>query len=306
MSKPDATVHLFEDSQPQPTDEHPELAVSLSKSKVISAIDRFIKDPPENSRVYTITPAIAQYIIDTYNFDNRPVRPSKIALYAVDISNDNWGLTGDTLKFSDASKLRDGQNQLYGCLKAGKPFRTHVVFGIDDALFALMDRGKNRDGGDLLAIKGVINAPVVSAAVRWAEMLDTGTVKQRPTFQASEILDLYERKFSGLTGFVTDAKKTGQPAGMMTALIYHFAKVDPTHAVDFGAAWAGGQRQGRNIPIKKAEARILEIFNASSGRVHDVVRAAIIINAWNLYRINRKGSSKDFNWDLSKPFPKIQ
>lgn len=308
MSKIDVTETLFsetnEDLMPDESGTQP---FTLSEQKAIDAIDRYItaSPPPDNSRVFTLTPPMARYLLDAYNIDNRPIKPGKITQYACDMVGDKWGLTGDTVKFSDAKRLRDGQNRLLACVKGGKPFRTHIVFGIEDGLFAYLDRGKNRDGGDILAIDGVVNAGIVAGAVRWCELIARGTVKQRFTYEPAEILEMYHSKYVGVSNFILDAKKSGQPAAMMAALLYHFNKVDPADAGDFAAALAGGQRSGRYAPIKKAEARILEIFNASSGRVHDVVRAAVLVTAWNLFRARRKGTGKDFQWDKTMAFPTI-
>lgn len=276
--------------------------------RAMDSITKSIANPPENSRVFTFTPGMARLLIRKYNLANRPMKPGKIKQYAEDMSNDRWGLTGDTIKFSTVGRLRDGQNRLFACMESDASFRTHVVFGIEDDLFAFMDRGKNRDGSDLLAIKGITNSKIAAAATRWAELFERGTVKSRRTFLPNEILDLYEGRHSGVSNFILEAKATAQPAGMMAALLYTFDKIDPQAAAAFGAAWAGGQRHKPFQAIAKAEARIQEIFNASSGRVHDVVRAACIVIAWNFYRDGGKaGLAKNFQWDVNTmAFPVIR
>lgn len=280
-------------------------ALPQRDQRAIEAIEKSILLPPENSRVFTITPAMAAYLVARHNLHNRPKKPAKIRQYAEDMSEGRWGLTGDTLKWSKAGVLIDGQNRLFACIAANVPFRTHVVFGIDGDLFVFMDRGKNRDGADALAVKGVSNSSIVNAAVRWAELIEAGTVKGRGTFLPYEILDLYENRHQRVEEFVRDAKKSGQPAGMMAALLYHFDKVNAKDARDFAMAWASGQRQKPFQSISKAESRLMEISLASSGRVHDVVRAAIIVTAWNLYRAGKSGRAKDFHWEVHMNFPKI-
>jgi hypothetical protein len=97
------------------------------------------------SHIFAITPWIAERLIERYNtgdlpgpdgrWHNRTRKPSKIKEFSDDMIDDQWMLTGDTLKFSSKGRLRDGQNRLFACIRANKPFRTHVVFGIDDDVF---------------------------------------------------------------------------------------------------------------------------------------------------------------------------
>ena len=289
----------------EPTAEELYAALPEKDQRAIDALEKCIVTPPENSRIFTFTPGMSKYFVKKYNLANRPKKPAKIKQFATDMDEGRWGLTGDTLKWSNSGILLDGQNRLFGCIEADTDFRTHVVFGIDSDLFVFMDRGKNRDGSDALAVKGVTNSGIVAAGIRWAELIDLGAVKGRATFLPYEILDLYENKHQKVEDWVTLAKKTAQPAGMMAAILYHCGKADHKDALDFAQGWASGQRQKPFQAIAKAESRIMEISTASSGRVHDVVRAAIITIAWNQYRANKAGRVKDFLWDLSMSFPKI-
>jgi hypothetical protein len=115
------------------------------EQKTLDRIRHYIVTPPENSRVMTVTPTICPMLLE-YNISNRPKKDKKILEYANYTMAGEWMLTGDTIKFSDAGLLRDGQNRLMACIKAGVPFRTHIVFGIDDKAFDRLDQGKNRNG----------------------------------------------------------------------------------------------------------------------------------------------------------------
>ena len=127
--------------------------INYDEQKTLDRIRHYIEQPPENSRVMTITPKICAELL-VYNQNNRPEKPKKIAEYANYMMGGKWMLTGDTIKFSNAKLLRDGQNRVKACARAGVPFRTHVVFGIDDEAFDRLDQGKNRNGADVLSIAG--------------------------------------------------------------------------------------------------------------------------------------------------------
>ena len=89
------------------------------EQRTLESIRKAIHNPPLNSRVFTITPTIAQ-ALEEFNQGNRPRKPVNIARYANDMAAQHWPLTGDTLKFSDAHRLRDGQNRLAACIRAAE------------------------------------------------------------------------------------------------------------------------------------------------------------------------------------------
>lgn len=298
---PSATS-IVNDVIPFPTD------IPDSDKRALQAIERFIANPPDNSRVFWITPPMAQYLHDKYNITNRPTKPTKIGIYAAAMAAKEWRLTGDTLKFSDRGLMRDGQNRLLACAEGGAPFQTHIVFGVPDDFFSAMDQGKNRDGSDLLAIAGVPNSRIVAGGVRWAHLYETGTVKMRTTLPPPETLHLYENRYTDIIKFVPLARASynihGWPAGFVLGTLYHLAKIDATDALAFGQAMANSQFSGKYLPLHKMNEALLKVAGNSSGRINDVYRAAVMITAWNLTRSGKKGRQSDFDRDfLKEPFP---
>lgn len=281
------------------------------QKRAISSIERFIKEPPDNSRVFTITPEMAQSLLDKYNLSNRSKKPAKIREYTQAMLACRWALTGDTLKFSSKGILRDGQNRLFACLMSGVPFRTHLVFGVDDEAFKYMDRGKNRDGADVLAIAGYKYTLSLANAVRWAELISTGREKTRASFEPQQVLDLVQTKYKSLPDFLPAADRiyvqTRQPRGLVAALLYLFHQASPAKEPPFSAAWGNGTVGGRFIPLLRLQTRTQALHTATSGRVHDVVRAAMIIKAWNLYVRGEKGRGDvSVAWSPMDDFPKIE
>jgi len=267
-----------------------------SDAVVLAKIKRYIKESPQNSRVLTFTPAVAEQVLLEFNIENRPRKPGKITEYAHDMAHGQWVVTGDTIKFSDAGRLRDGQNRLFACVRSDTPFTTHVVFGIPDTAFDVMDRGRNRDPSDVLAIAGFTDTGNLAAATRWTRMLLTATVPQRP------------QDYADLPAFLTHGRRVSDtPTGVATGHIYAFHQKSPGDAALFADAWATGNYNGKFVPLGRLSQKLKDLHMSTSGRVHDVVRSALIITAWNLFRANRKGAAKDFEWtrDGKKPFPVI-
>ena len=69
---------------------HPEATEDIKRR-----LERFIAGPPRNSRVFKITPAIAAWILDTYNRYNRSMKPRAIARFARHMGDSNWAITGE-------------------------------------------------------------------------------------------------------------------------------------------------------------------------------------------------------------------
>jgi hypothetical protein len=279
----------------------------FDEQKTLERIRRYIEHPPENSRVFTITPTIAGDLLLHHNSGNRPKKAKAIARYAEDMAAQRWSVTGDTIKFS--KRLRDGQNRLAACVRSGVPFRTYIVFGIDDDAFDRMDQGRNRSGSDILAIAGYQNTAAVSGAVRWVHLIETRRARHRDTYPPPEILRLLQERYGRLPEHLQQARAiyatTQQPLSLVTALLYLFHRANPDKATDFANAWETGNKAPEFNAIGLMQKTIWGLQSVTSGRVHDVVRAALVIKAWNLFVAGRKGRGPDMQWQTSEPFPDI-
>lgn len=278
----------------------------------LKRIERYISNPPENSRVFTITPDVAAEILDTRNKNNRPRTTTEVKKLAAHMASENWKLTGDTIKFSVSGRLLDGQHRLSACVQSEEPFRTHVIFGIDDDAFDFLDAGKKRTPAHVLSIAGYKNAGRLAAATRWAYLIETKRAKNRDTLDPNKILTLVRERYSSLEEFIGIGQAVNRlnslvPDAIAAALIYHFSRKNPEKAVLFAEGWMSGAYGGRFKVFDKLSKKLRELHDASSGRVNDVVRAALIVRAWNAFAEGRVGTSSDFEWALTRDeFPEIK
>jgi len=282
-------------------------------------LTEWIKNPPETSRVVTVTPKMAATILgvgtDTLglNTHNRNRKPGKIKEYAEDMEKGQWHITGDTIKFTKAGLLGDGQNRLYACVRARRSFRTHVVFGIDDIVFPWLDKGRTRSIGDDFFVDGMDNPQLLAHVMRWLELFRLDQVKERTTFTRAEIRDAYfnqgynhELLNIAMEKGLAVQKANNTPRSLASALYYLFATKNRELADEFFEAWAGGTHAGRMNPISKANRTFAKIIRENPLiRIHDTMRAAVWVIAWNLVVRNKKGHIHDFEWVSSKAFPKI-
>jgi hypothetical protein len=246
------------------------------------------------------------------NLKNRPMKPAKIKHYASDMAAGLWAVTGDTIKFGIDGLLKDGQNRLAACVRAGRPFSSHTVFGIRPELFARMDIGKNRTGGDVFSIAGIPYANHTAAAVRWLLILTGDDPADRGAqFSNEELLKAYREQFDGekLEHSIQEAlsvrKTCNHPVGPLAALHYLFAERQSRMADDFFDEWATGRGKRVRAPSRYLQKRLVEIAASSNNRVHENVRNALIIKAWNAYLAGRTVSKADMQHAVSDPMPKI-
>lgn len=258
-----------------------------------SEIAKHLINPPETSVVIEIDPGTAADILQHRNKGNRPPKPNKVQQFSADMSKNRWGLTGDTIKFGTDGRLLDGQNRLSASVRSNAAFRTHVVFGIDPALFGRMDIGKPRNPADILHIAGFKYASTLAAAIRWAHLLDTDPYN-RSTLQPDFVLGLAKGKYQDIEPFIKVGRDINRqfahPAGQMAALVYSFAESDPLKADDFVRAWLRGERNGKYQIIDTMQALLHSQKANNNGRIHELTRASIIVKAWNIFKAGQKGS----------------
>lgn len=256
-------------------------------------IEKYLRKPPATSVIIEIDPRTAEQILGERNNGNRPPKPNKVQQFAADMNVGRWGLTGDSIKFGTDGRLLDGQNRLSASVRTGKSFKTHVVFGIDPALFGRMDIGKPRNAADILHIAGFKYASTLAAAIRWAHLLDTDPYN-RETLQPDFVLELARGKYSDIELFLKDGRAINEqfshPAGQIAALVYNFAKKDPQKAEEFVRAWKRGERNGKYQIIDTMQALLHSQKANNNGRIHELTRAGIIIKAWNIFEAGQKGS----------------
>jgi hypothetical protein len=279
-----------------------ELLMELAEGHALEEIKQFLITPPATSRIIEIDPHSAGMILTDRNQGNRPPKPNKVQQFAADMANDRWGVTGDTLKFAPDGRLLDGQNRLAASVRANKPFKTHVVFGIDPALFGRMDIGKPRNAADVLHIAGYKYASTLASALRWAYLLDTDPYN-RETLRPEFVLELARDRYPDIEECIKFGRDINRqfahPAGQAAALMYKFQKSDPIKAKEFLQAWLRGERNGKNQIIDIMQAQLHSTKANNNGRIHELTRAAVIIKAWNIFKAGHKGSLQQIQAAMS-------
>lgn len=114
--------------------------------------------------VEVITPSVAAAYLE-HNTDNRRRNKGKIAFYADMMSNGEWEVNGESIKFAPNGRLLDGQHRLMACVQANVPFETVVIRDIEEKVFDTLDQGWTRGKAQIFDISNIPNSKNISAAI---------------------------------------------------------------------------------------------------------------------------------------------
>lgn len=268
-----------------------EIKGSMKKTDQLKMLNDMIQNPPSTSRVVEFTPELAEHILTNLNYKNRPSKSAKIIQYARDMEADRWLLTGETIAFGSDGLLKDGQNRLAACIRAGASFKTHCMFGIDPLAFAVMDTGANRSHSDILSIMGVRNASKVTSLLKlyyaWRRgHTNTGRIKitneeMRNWFVDSVDEEAAQRSanFAALVNNVTN-----YPNGHIGALYYHAAiRGEEDLVIEFLEPMRTGTSKARS-PQKVLMKHVTAIKSNPSYTLSSHDYAVLLCRAWYCFK----------------------
>lgn len=261
--------------------------------------------------IVIVTPDLAYEWLKR-NRKNRRLRQRRIDGYARQMSIGRWKLNGETIVFDRNGNLIQGQHRLHACIKAGVPFTTLIVRGVEADVFSTLDQHGKRTTADNFDLVGEVNSAVLAAAATKLVLYERGLLytggagdRDVSVEDALEALD----RHSNLRESVQVARSVGRlaPPSMLTTLHYLFAGNDHELAGWFFNALATGEKLRKTDAVYLLRERL--IFNgASKARLREKDLAALVIKAWNAHRSGK--AIKTLRWrnygDSPESFPKIQ
>lgn len=286
--------------------------------KPADALEEFhwlIKNPPLHSVVIHIGPAVAESLMKLSNTKNRPKQKTHESNIGITIKEDSYELTGDTVKFSKKSVLLDGQHRLGGCIKSKEPILTHVVFGLDDDIFDVIDQGKKRTPGDVLSLCGVPEPTMVAGAVSWVLSLQAGPIGRLQGGSGGRVTprivrELATGKMKTIANYVKEARLINvaykHPPTMIAAMLYMIGQRDPAIARDFAHEWVHGAKIGRNKNFDVLNQRLQAVAHANGGTINRVVRAALVIQTFNYWNAHMVAGYREMQWKKGWTFPAFE
>jgi hypothetical protein len=237
-----------------------------------------------------VTPSRAVEWLELNIENNRFVRDRVVTAYAAAITNGDWMLTGEAIKFDRDGKLIDGQHRLLAVVAAQTAIPVLVVRGLDPAVVSLIDTNIRRTAGDALRFAGIVthNQFEVAAAARLALARDRGGLSTYGKVQASvshvDILN-WVRANPDIAGAAALARrmfaKLGCGPSPLAYAIWHLSNIDAVDALAFFEAVAELRTNGSGDP-RYALIRALSGFDRIAR--HPGATVGLIFAAWNAYR----------------------
>lgn len=286
----------------------------LKWDDVEEALEQFhalVAKPPLHSVVIEFSPDVAAKLYDLTNTRNRPMQRVHSDRVSFELRQGDYAITGDTLKWSKTGQMLDGQHRLDGCRKSKRPLTSHVVFGLPDEIFDVIDQGKKRSPGDVLALLGVKDHNIVAGSVRQAKMyLEGKKGNDGPGLTARRIRELAMgsmkdvQEYSALGRMVNEAFK--HPPSMITAILYMIGQHNRITAKTFAHEWVHGARIGRNQNFDVLNGRLLAVQRQGGGHINRQVRAAMIIQTFNHWYADVVAAPRALVYRKEWDFPKLE
>lgn len=290
------------------------MAIAAARSSMTDAalgdIQRYIANPPKTSVVLEITPPVANAILKTYNIENRGLKARKIKNIVTALQHGEWLVTGETIKFSPR-RLIDGQNRLTACVESGKPIVSHVVFGIPDEAFAIIDTGASRTPGDILHIAGVRDPNAIAHIITWIYTLETAPGgRSKLSLSPNQILHLHRTRYSDVgenLGWGRQLQKTtNSPTTRGALLHYAFSRFGgPEKAEHFMLTWIDPEVEGGAPQARLLRRRLTQIARVVGGALPVTQVYSLAIKAWNAYIQDQPISVADLKWGAEEPLPLV-
>lgn len=126
-----------------------------------------------SAELMQITPDVAKDFL-SLNKGNRHVRQRVVDVYARDMENGNWQLTGEAIKFASDGSLLDGQHRLLAVIQSGCTVTMFVIRHIQKSAQSVMDAGSARQASDNLAMNGVRHSALIASVAKTGVMHDRG------------------------------------------------------------------------------------------------------------------------------------
>ena len=239
-----------------------------------------------------VTPAMAGAWLAA-NPHNRNPRRNVVAAYAADMSDGFWQFNGDTIRFATDGGLLDGQHRLAAIVEADAVEACIVVRGLPWTAQETVDGGARRKFGDVLKLRGEVNAEHLSAILRRITLWEMGSRRtelniQPTNAQMSATLD----KYGWVRDILHPARAVADASGLTPSVVgacwWLFSRIDTEDCEHFMTQVRYGEGLKRRDPVYELRAAIDRTRSGPYGSRSPVYLMAITIKAWNAYREGRQ------------------
>lgn len=261
-----------------------------------------------------VTPLLAAELLQS-NLSNRPLKKGVLDNYVKQLKLGLWKEdTGECIKISKSNVLLDGQHRLQAIVKSDVSVYLHILYGLEDSIFDVLDTGSKRNASDVLSINGVGSskqkAAILQAYIELKNNLFSHGNQLSSRLTNSELTKMYlddSKKWEYIHAesikWYFDFSKiiTLSTIGSYCAIFMESEKYsDKFH--EFFDQLCGHSPQFETIILLK---KILTDDRINSQRkISNRIKNALIIKAWNSFVTNKPLALLKFD-SVREGFPKI-
>lgn len=239
-----------------------------------------------------ITPDTAREYMQK-NTNNRPLSRGQVEALARDIREGLWRQTHQGIAFDIEGNLADGQHRLAAIIEAETPIYLLVARGVPLDAKKVLDVGRKRTVGDMLAMDGVKNTMILASIAR------IGLIYDQKDFSSKGVRSVtapqvyaYAHEHLGELGTATYRTHTLKhqiptTTAVIGSAFYLFHRVDVEATEQFFNAIANMRTNGEGDPRLALMRRLngLRMDRESASTLHVL---DLFIRAWNWWRLDRE------------------
>lgn len=251
-----------------------------------------------DTEIIQVTPYEADYVLKHRNPHNRNIRPHYAGAMARDMLR-YWPVNGETMKFSDAGYLLDGQHRmtalasLVAQVPEGFTIRLLVTGGLPSSAQDTMDMGLKRSPGDVLRLHNIAHPTAVGAITNKLDRWEKGDYRfqvRRNSMTMTEILEFVDshpgiHRSAEIARYVRN-HFTGLPPSIIGLAHYVFTEIDADTAAWFFQRLADGAdiQLGHPVLTLRESLTFDRRGGFKKGRVPEDEYMAMVVRAWNAVR----------------------
>lgn len=226
------------------------------------------------TRVVKITPATAEEYLSR-NSHNRKISDDRVNAFAEAMKRGEWQETHQGIAFDSNGAMIDGQHRCMAIIRSECTVSMPVTTGLPPAVFAIIDTGRVRSPGDVLAIEGVRDANSTASALRLIDRYVRGTPRPWNARKAAmtnvQILAASERWAHDLPPFIGQSKAIGKRIKVnrtgLTAALYIAWRWCKLYGHADYEEWFTGLKTGANLPVGDPRLALVAYLTGPMGQV---------------------------------------
>tara|TARA_R110002020_G_scaffold473701_1_gene703349 strand:- start:462 stop:1265 length:804 start_codon:yes stop_codon:yes gene_type:complete len=264
------------------------------------------------TEVRKITPSIAEEMLKR-NVSNRGLNTNHVKGLSKEMIDGNWMFDGQPIRFSENGGLLDGQHRLSAVVKSGLSQEFLILTGISSEAFKVMDSGKTRSGADIFSIDGVTNYALAAASCKLILIHKKGSNRltdgsERIRISNTSMLSFYNetptlKKWVSEAGHRRANFSNVLTATEISALSFLMGERNTTDSEMFWDSLCSGLGLLKGSPILALRNKLIK-NKLSDLKMTAVYKKAIIIKAWNYYRLSKNITYLNYSSE-KESFPTI-